>query len=515
MKKKYTYEKFIKSKICDLESIKKNSAKLKAKGKKIILCHGTFDLLHAGHFRHFQDSKSLGDVLVVSITADNFVNKGPNRPLFNQFIRAEMIASLSYVDYVVLIEDSSALPAIKNIKPNIYIKGIEYKKRKNDVTKKIIAEEREVRKSGGILKFTDNITFSSSNLINTNFLSYDAKLSQIIDMCKKMGFVYFQSLLDNIKKLNVMVIGDSIIDKYVYTETLGKSAKESILSTLKKNEETFCGGAIAAANNVSDFVNKVYLLTNHGNENPDDFQFIKKNLNHNVKLLSVGLKERPTTMKTRYIDSSYMRKMFEVYDMNDKPLGKAEEDKVLHLINKNINKVDLVILADFGHGFLNKRIYDRILSSKVFLAINAQTNSANKGFNLITKYPHADYICIDEPEFRLATQEKTIELEKLLANKKSLPKSKVLIVTAGKNGCFIKSNNKILEIPVFTKNVVDTIGAGDAFFVISSLFAYFKEDPIVIGLTGNISGALKVNIHGHSSNVKKNQFLKFIESIIK
>jgi sugar/nucleoside kinase (ribokinase family) len=102
-----------------------------------------------------------------------------------------------------------------------------------------------------------------------------------------------------------------------------------------------------------------------------------------------------------------------------------------------------------------------------------------------------------------------------LLHSRSLPDSKVFIVTTGKDGCLIKTEKKIIEIPAFTNTVVDTIGAGDAFFVISSLFAYLNSSLIDIGFIGNASGALKVNILGHSSSIKKTQLLKFIEAVIK
>ncbi len=207
--------------------------------------------------------------------------------------------------------------------------------------------------------------------------------------------------------------------------------------------------------------------------------------------------------------------MFEVYDMNDMPLQKKEETLILSKIEKILPKIDLAIITDFGHGLITKKIIEKILSSKVFVAINAQTNSANRGFNLITKYSKADYICIDEPEFRLAAHNKTLPLEDLLTISKNLPKAKVFIVTTGKNGCLIKTQKKIIKIPAFTNKVVDTIGAGDAFFVVSSLFAYLKTNPVDIGFIGNASGAIKVNILGHSSSIKESQLLRFIESVIK
>ncbi len=515
MKNKNTFDNFIKRKIYDINLLNKISRDLKERKKKIILCHGTFDLLHAGHFRHFQDSKNLGDVLIVTLTADKYINKGPGRPIFNQYLRAEMIASLSYVDYVSIINDPSALPAIKNLKPDVYVKGNDYKDKNKDLTKKISIEEKEVKKNGGYLKFTDNISFSSSSLINENFFLYDESLNKIIKKYKKVGINYFLSLIKKLKNLSVMLIGDSIIDEYIYTNTLGKSAKENILATLKKDEQVFAGGAIAAANHISDFCKEVTLVTGIGDRSNNYREYIRKSLRKNVKLIDLKLNQRPTTKKTRFIDSSYMTKMFEVYDMNDMPLQKKEETLILSKIEKILPKIDLAIITDFGHGLITKKIIEKILSSKVFVAINAQTNSANRGFNLITKYSKADYICIDEPEFRLAAHNKTLPLEDLLTISKNLPKAKVFIVTTGKNGCLIKTQKKIIKIPAFTNKVVDTIGAGDAFFVVSSLFAYLKTNPVDIGFIGNASGAIKVNILGHSSSIKESQLLRFIESVIK
>ena len=420
---------------------RKNFKNKRINKKKIILCHGTFDLLHAGHFRHFQDSKNLGDTLFVTITSDKYINKGPSRPIFNQYLRAEMIASLSYVDFVAIVDDSTAIPAIQKIKPHIYVKGSDYKDKKR-FNKKIYAEEKEVKKMGGILKFTDNISYSSSSLINENILSHEKKLSKIIDNYKSLGFSYITSLTERIKNLRVMLIGDSILDEYVYTNTLGKSAKESILATLKTSEETFAGGSIAAANNISDFCKTVFLITTIGSKSKEQEQFVRKQLSSKVKLCAINLKNRPITKKTRFIDSSYMRKMFEVYDMDDSPVEEKEEKKIILAIKKYLLKVDLIIITDFGHGLLSEKIINEISKSKTFLAINAQTNSANRGYNLITKYKNADYICIDEPEFRLAMHDKNTPLKKLLLNSGNLPKSKVLIVTTGKDGCLIKKKKR-------------------------------------------------------------------------
>ena len=91
-------------KIVTLDELEKTVANLKKHGKTVVMCHGVFDLLHPGHIMHFEAAKREGDVLIVTLTKDQYVGKGPGRPVFNQRLRAESIASLGCVDYVAINE---------------------------------------------------------------------------------------------------------------------------------------------------------------------------------------------------------------------------------------------------------------------------------------------------------------------------------------------------------------------------------------------------------------------------
>ena len=133
---------------------------------RIGLCHGVFDLLHIGHIKYFQEAKSLCDFLIVSLTPDEFVNKGSGRPVFTEALRVEAIAALSCVDCVVINLWPTAIDTIKLIKPDFYIKGPDYKILENDITGKIFQEKEAVESVGGVLKFTSGEMYSSSQLIN-------------------------------------------------------------------------------------------------------------------------------------------------------------------------------------------------------------------------------------------------------------------------------------------------------------------------------------------------------------
>src|ERR1700751_825373 len=95
-------------------------------GKTVVHAHGTFDLLHLGHVRHLEAAGALGDVLVVTVTADRFVNKGPGRPACNEGMRAEMLAALQDVDFVAINPEPDAVGALSAIRPDVYVKGQDY-----------------------------------------------------------------------------------------------------------------------------------------------------------------------------------------------------------------------------------------------------------------------------------------------------------------------------------------------------------------------------------------------------
>src|SRR5512139_545032 len=142
------------------------AAAARAKGQRVVLAHGVFDILHVGHKRHLDIGKRHGDVLIVTLTTDKFVNKGPDRPVFAEKLRAEMIAALESVDYVGISPNPSAEHIIEIIKPNFYLKGSEYSDEENDVTGRIKTERQTVEQFGGEVLYTEDITFSSSNLSN-------------------------------------------------------------------------------------------------------------------------------------------------------------------------------------------------------------------------------------------------------------------------------------------------------------------------------------------------------------
>ena len=269
-------------KIISTENLAKIISKFKKKGKRVVLCHGVFDLLHIGHINHFKEAKKLGDILVVTVTQDKYVNKGPNRPIFSLNTRMESIAALKDIDYVAPNIYSNAIQLIKMLKPSIYCKGKDYKNYNLDATNQIKKEVLAIKSVGGRIIHTDTELFSSSKIINRTNLNLTNEQKSLINKIKKNknfnNDSKILSTMNSFSDIKVLIIGETIIDEYVYCETLGKSGKEPILVLRDMYKERYLGGTAAIARNFSSFCKKITLFTNIGqksNEKKFIYNFTK------------------------------------------------------------------------------------------------------------------------------------------------------------------------------------------------------------------------------------------------
>ena len=286
-----------------------------------------------------------------------------------------------------------------------------------------------------------------------------------------MGIDSALALIESVKDYSVLFIGDAIVDEYVYVESLGKSPKEHLIPMRYVSEEVFLGGVFAAANHARSFCRSVDVWTG-----------------------------KDTTRKVRMVDKTYLRKLAEVHYTEERCQVRSG-DSLVH---------DLVVIADFGHGAIGAKEADHYAKAP-FVAINAQTNSANIGFNLITKYAHADYIVIDEPEARLAAADKDGHIEDVI-QKLAWGRCDRFVVTHGTKGAYGYDHGKFYHQEAFTDKVVDTLGAGDAFFSVTAPMSKTgsMEDLLLVGC---IAGAIQCGIVGNRSSVTKEEVKKWLEKL--
>ena len=503
-------------KIKDLDDLAATAASLRAENRGIVHCHGVFDLLHVGHIRHLEEAKKLGDVLVVTITPDIYVNKGPHRPAFPQELRAEAVAALNCVDYVAITRWPSAVETIKLLRPHFYVKGSDYKDAEKDLTGGIIPEEEAVESGGGQLAFTEDITFSSSRLINQHLPLFPESVRDYL-----MGFADRYSsgevigYLEGAKSLKVLVVGEAIIDEYQYCQAIGKSSKEAMLAVKRLSTEKFAGGSLAVANHIANFCDQVSLVTFLGMENSQE-DFINSKLNANIQSKFLYKGDSPTIVKRRFVESYFFSKILEVYEINDTELSQAENEMLSSTLLDLLPQHDLVVVADFGHGMFSKKVVELVCEKASFLVVNAQSNAGNFGYHTISRYRRGDYVCMAEGEIRLEARDRYGDLRDVMRHVSEKLGCRELVVTRGSYGCVCFSQEEgFFEIPAFAGEVVDRMGAGDAFFSITALCAAQRAPLEMAGFIGNAIGAQAVATVGHRKSIERVPLFKQIKSLVK
>jgi rfaE bifunctional protein kinase chain/domain len=505
-----------KNKILDINGLKKLRKKFIT--KKIVLCHGVFDLLHIGHINYFKSSKKYGNILVVSVTNDNFVNKGPGRPAFSIANRLKFLQEIESIDFIYSSNDSTSEKVIKNLKPNFYCKGNDYSGLHSKDDKNLKKEITALHAIKGKFKIINEIQFSSSKFINDNSLqNFDQECKNYINLIrKKYSLNQIMQSIDKIKGNNVLIIGETIIDRYITTDTIGKSGKEPMLVVKPKKEIKFLGGTGYIANLCSTLAKNVKIISFLGTEKTEK-KFVLKNLNKNIKHNFLLKNNSPTISKLRYLDDYKKTKIIGVYDLNDSEISKKEESTFYKELKKNIKKNDLIIVADYGHGIFTEKIRNLILEkgNKVFL--NTQINSFNRGYHTVYKYKKINTLIINEGELRFEVRDKhssVVNLARALSKKINVEN---IIVTRGIQGSILINRKKkaTIHCPAFSKNNIDTIGAGDTFFAICSLFLKSKIDSNLSMLIASIAASFLIDQQGKKIFFNKKILKKYLIHMFK
>lgn len=506
------------NKIFELHDLSSVIVSLKNQGKKIVHCHGVFDLVHPGHIKHLEAAKKFGDILVVTITEDKFVNKGPGRPIFTEIIRAENLAALEIIDFVAINHSPLAIPAIEAIKPDFYVKGQEYKNAAEDITGGIIAEKKKVEEFNGKLVFTEEIVFSSTKLLNQHLDFSNTEVKEYLKEIRQLtSFEKLKNDFDKISKLKVLVFGDIILDEYTFVVSQGKASKSATITAKRGESEIYAGGVLAVTNHIAGFVKEVKLVTTYGlNFGTNYLEFIKSKLQPNIILKEIFTPDHPTVLKRRFVDRIFKHKLFEIIEIEDTPLPTEIREKILAQLKEAEKNYDLIVVSDFGHGLIDSEIVSYLSKLKCYLAINAQTNSSNFGFNLLNKYSRCDYFSIDENECRLASHNKYENIDVLLPTLMNQMHATNASITLGVRGAMVGRVNPTKQVvaPVLSNEIVDTIGAGDAFLSITSLLSKNGNSIEEIALVGNAVGAMAVKILGNKSFIEKVPLLKYIKTLL-
>jgi len=508
-----------KSKIVPFDEIPAIVRKEKESGNKIVQCHGTFDLIHPGHVIHFEESKGMGDTLIVTVTGEKFVNKGPGRPYFNDELRLKSLAALESVDYVAIIPYPAAVEAIKAVKPDVYCKGKEYEDAANDVTGNMEDDINTVKSVGGVVRYVGSVVFSSTKLLHRNF---STQSQEVKSFCKSISQQYnadeLRSIVDSFSNLKVLVVGDIIFDEYETVQVQGLTSKNRILSGRRLYGNQQAGGALAVYRHALEFTKDVKFLSVVGKEPWIENKIRKFVSEANDKIVRCG--EFTSIRKLRFVepykDGVELNKLFSVNYINEGEISESTEEKILESLASIIEDFNLVLVMDFGHGLMTEKIRKSVQEKAPFLSLNCQTNSYNHGYNIIDRrYCRADSFSLDESELKLSCGVNKPKFTHELTKLKNRLDSKYCWLTRGSVETIgIGTDEQESRCPPFENDPVDPVGAGDAFCTIASLAAA-KGLPIDAStFLAQMAGALAVRIIGNSEPIKKADLLKATQTMI-
>jgi len=494
-------------------------ARLREEGKRIVQCHGTFDLVHPGHVVHLEEARALGDVLVVTVTAEKYVNKGPGRPCFNDALRSHSLAALECVDYVVLIPFPAAVEAIRLVRPHVYCKGKEYADSASDVTGNIQADIATVQECGGEIRYIGSVVYSSTKLLNRHF---EYLSSEVKTFCQEISRHFdpagIRDEVERFRDLKILVIGDTIIDQYTYLTVQGLTSKNRIISGRFLREDTQLGGALAAVRHVKQFCDNVKFISLLGEE-PWVDGLLDSALAPEENL-TIRDPAFTTVVKKRYVEplqgGNEMSKLFSINFIDAGPPKLSTQTLVMGKIREHIRAADAVLLLDFGHGLMQPMIRDCVQEEARFLVLNCQTNSNNHGYNIINRqYRRADAFTVDQQEMMLACGARDLHYEtELHAMKERFGSTYAWLTRGAVMTLGIKTGERIVEIPPLETDVIDSVGAGDAFFSVAGLAAARGLPANLATFLGQLAGAQAVKIVGNARPISKSSLLKSAMSLL-
>jgi rfaE bifunctional protein kinase chain/domain len=379
----------------------------------------------------------------------------------------------------------------------------------------IVKERLAVEEYGGSIYFTDEMTSSSSKLINKYFSNYNQNTKQWLDKFRATdGFALTCKYLDLISNLRILVLGETILDQYTYCTPLGKSSKDPILAFRTHDTHVFPGGVLAIANNCAQWAKHVTVNTFIGS-NSGSSKFDISMLDKKISTSAITLDSRPTILKHRYVDKISGSRIFEYYDFEPHDLNEDEQSRIISSLRCDLTDVDIVIAADYGHGYFSTEVVNEIVTTQNYLAVNTQANAGNRGYNTISKYPRANLISINSGELQLELRNRNPEIEKFVPALVSDMSAEIAIVTLGAGGIqLFNSSGQTEKVPALAEKIVDKVGAGDAVLAISSLLAKVTAPLAVIGFVANLVAAHEVSQLGHQTSLALSDIKKHAKAIL-
>ncbi len=455
----------------------------------IAFVSGNFNVVHPGHLRLLKFAAEQADILVVGINPNS--TRGVT---LAQDMRLENVRSISFVNHVVRLETSAA-DFIAKLQPSVVVKGKEFEDRSNP-------EQDVVALYGGRLIFSSGeLRFTSLSLLERDADVDISNVRKPLEYPKRHGFEIsgLKRLLGKLSGMRVAVIGDLIVDEYVTCDAVGMSQEDPTIVVTPLMTRTFVGGAGAVAAHAHGLGADVRFFTLVGND--EAARFARDTLEqHGVNCHSFIDDTRPTTRKQRF--RALNKTLLRVNHLRQHAANTEIQRQMLSSVERALKSCDLLLFSCFNYGCLPQDLVDavaeRARASDVMMAADSQVSSQTgdvsrfKGMTLLTPTEREARVALNDFISGLA-----VISERLIAR----ASTKNLIITLGAEGALINTMadgvQKSDRLPAFNPSPKDVSGAGDSFFMASSMALRAGSDIWQASYLGSLAAALQVSRVGN------------------
>ncbi len=477
------------------------------KNKKImkkVFVSGHFNILHPGHLRLLRFAKELGDKLIVGLESDRIAGESA---YITQNLRFESLKEINWIDEV-LIFDEKLDKFLEKIKPNIILKGNEFKSQNN-------IESKYIDKFGGkLIFFSGNKLFSTKDLLRQEFLNSD---KAPINFPHKyfnrhnISKIKLKKVVNKFSELKICVLGDLIIDEYISCEPLGMSQEDPTIVVSPNDFTKFIGGAGIVAAHAASLGANVEFISVAGNDKINDFA-LKELHRHNVQPTLLIDENRPTTLKQRF--RSKDKTLLRVSYLHQNKISEELQLKIFEKIEDISSDIDLFVFSDFNYGCLPQKMVNKIIellkSKNIFISADSQSSSQ---IGDISRFKQMGLITPTEHEARLSLKDINSGLVFLAEKIKNQAIAENCFLKLGSDGLLVQSNDKNFitdRLDALNSSPKDSAGAGDSLLIVSSMVLALKGNIWMAAGLGSLAAAIQV---GRVGNVplKLNEILNEIK----
>ncbi|HYE19156.1 MAG TPA: PfkB family carbohydrate kinase [Tepidisphaeraceae bacterium] len=492
-------------KVCDLDQLLAIRERARAEGRRVVHAHGCFDIVHPGHIHYLQFARVQGDLLIVSISADPQVNKGVNRPLIPEDLRAGSLAALECVDHVYVNPHPTAVELLERLRPDVYVKGREYER---NADPRFLAEREAVQRHGGRVVFSSgDVIYSSTALIGGmgGMAAFNSEKTRRYLSQYGLTSPALLGLVDRFAGKKIVVVGDYILDRYHFCEASAVAAEAPMMNLRQIRSEDYDGGAGVIASHLAGMGASPVLVT--GLAEDEASAGVEERLSaRGVNVMAVRTHRR-IPLKRRYLAD--MTKVMKV-DEGDSGAHEANSERAVYEgIMAAADGAAAVVFADFGYGLLSRGLLEKVLPElrKRVGVITADVSGMRSD---LLAFRGVDLLCPTEREMREALHEFSSGINAVVCGLLEKTGAKQAMVTLGKQGLLVFDQHseagpgeawerrlRSEYLPTLTDRAIDPLGCGDALLAGASLALAAGGSVQAAAYVGSVAAAFEAQQVGN------------------